>query len=102
METLLRDIMGDGSCRFAEFPQDVLWRAVRDHVAKLPGATLTGFVCDEVTEAWIDFQYRRHYFSINDQLGEYWFFVRDPSCSDEVLLEVVDHFRGLFSERGAE
>lgn len=51
---------------------------MRDHVEKLEGATLTGFLCDGVLEAWIDFSFRNHDFSINDQFSEYYFFVKDP------------------------
>ena len=84
--------MQDGSRWFAELQQTVLWQGVRDHVEKLSGAKLTGFLCDNVTEAWIDFRYRGHSFTVNDQNGEYWFFVSDPTCPDEILLEVLDHF----------
>lgn len=87
----------DGRRQFADLPQSVLWDAVRDHVSKLNDAKLTGFVCDYVTEAWIDFTYRGEKFSINDQLGEYWFFVKNPACGDEILSEVIAHFRLLLA-----
>ena len=32
-------------------------------------------------------------FSVNNQFGEWWFFVRDPSCDDAVLQTVVHHCR---------
>jgi len=92
---LINLIMHDGSLHFGDLPQTMLWYAVRDHVARLPGAALTGFVADDVTEAWIDFTYRGHTFSINDQLGDYWFFVKDPACPDDVLSEVLSHFAEL-------
>ena len=85
----------DGSRQFAELPQTLLWYDVRDHIPQLDGAKLTAFVCDGITEAWIDFEYCGHKFSINDQFGQYWFFVTDPSCPDLVLLEVYGHFRQL-------
>lgn len=85
----------DGSRQFATLPQSELWYAVRDHVAKLPGAKLTRFLCDNVTEAWIDFEYSGYRFTVNDQLAEYWFFSNDPRCPDEILEHVVDHFRKL-------
>ena len=85
----------DGSRRFAELPQTLLWDAVRDHIAKLDGANLTGFHCDGITEAWIDFEYRNHQFTINDQFGQYWFFVDDPTCPEPVLQEVFRHFWAL-------
>ncbi|HNO78419.1 MAG TPA: hypothetical protein PKN33_10205 [Phycisphaerae bacterium] len=92
MHRLLNHIAHDGSRQFGELWQNVLWYEVRDHVEKLTGAKLTDFVTDHVTQAWIDFAFRDHEFSINDQFGEYWFFVTDPKCPDEILLEVLDHF----------
>jgi hypothetical protein len=89
--------MHDGSRHFASLPATHDWFAVRDHVRSLPGARLTDFVCDGVTEAWIDFGYASHRFSINDQAGEYLFFVTDPACSDGVLRAVVDHWAGLLA-----
>ena len=58
--------MCDGSRNFAYLPESKDWYAVRDHVKKLRGAQLTKFLCDDVTEAWIDFAYRGFNFSIND------------------------------------
>lgn len=90
----------DGSRHFACLPQTQMWTKVRDHIDSLSGAVLTTFVCDNITEAWIDFTYRDHNFTINDQYGEYWFFVQDPVCPNEILDEVVQHFRLLLNEHG--
>jgi hypothetical protein len=76
-------------CSDASHPE---WERIRDAVPRLSGAHLSGFVTDHVTEAWIDFDFRSHRFSINNQNGEWWFFVDDPTCADEVLLAVLDHF----------
>lgn len=84
-------IMNDGSRHFGALPQTVLWYELRDHIKKLAGATVTGFITDDVTEAWIDFTYRGQQFSVNDQYGEYWFFVADPQCPDELLTAVLAH-----------
>ena len=65
---------------------------------RLPGATVTGFVTDFVTEAWIDITYRGQEFSINDQWGDYWFFVKDPACPDEIMAAVLDHCRLLLGQ----
>jgi len=40
---------------------------------------------------WIDFTYRGHQFSINNQFGNYWFFVDNPQCSEEILEAVLGH-----------
>ncbi len=90
--------MADGSRNFASLPQSVSWYDLRDQIANLPGAKLTGFVTDHVTEAWIDFTYLGHNFSVNDQNGEYWFFVGDPGCPDHILQAVLDHCKGLLIE----
>ncbi len=102
MEKLLNFIMSDGSRQFGELPQTVLWYRLRDHINTLPGATITGFLCDGVTEAWIDFAYQGHEFSINDQFGDYWFFVKDPACPDENLLSVLAQCRRLLMPEPAE
>jgi hypothetical protein len=94
-ERLYSIIMHDGSRHFGDLPQTVLWHALRDHIEELEGAVVTGFVTDEVTEAWIDFSYRGHEFSVNDQYGEYWFFVQDPECPDEILEAVLSHCKLL-------
>jgi hypothetical protein len=91
MSKLFNIEMGDGSRHFGDLPQTVIWYDLRDHIVKLDGATVTGFITDEVTEAWIDFDYRGHQFSVNDQYGDYWFFVQDPQCPDEILEQVLCH-----------
>jgi hypothetical protein len=88
---LLNIEMNDGSRHFGDLPQTVLWHEMRDHIEKLDGAEVTHFVTDNVTEAWIDFSYRGHRFSVNDQFGDYWFFVNDPTCPDEILEAVLSH-----------
>ena len=77
--------MNDGSRHFGELPHTKMWYGVRDHIKKLAGADLTDFITDHVTEAWIDFSYRHHRFSINDQFGAYWFFVNDPRVQTRFL-----------------
>lgn len=95
MDRLLDVRAHDGSRQFAALPATRNWYAARDHVHELPGAALTGFLCDGLAEAWIDFTYRENHFTLNDQLGEYWFFVADPACGDGVLKEVLAHWRRL-------
>lgn len=91
MVALLDERMSDGSRKFGEVPQQVLWEEMRDHLLRLPGATLTAFVCDGLTEAWIDFTFGGHAFSVNDQFGDYWFFVADPACPEALLRGVLEH-----------
>jgi hypothetical protein len=95
MPDLTHSIMRDGSRCFLALQPNADWYAVRDHVARLQGAELTDFVTDGITEAWIDFRYEGHCFSINDAPGEYWFFVEDPTCTDTILRTVASHFARL-------
>src|SRR5262245_26490165 len=65
--------MKDGSRHFTALPQTRLWQEVRDHVHLLPGARVTAFLYDNVTEASIDFAWRGQSFTIIDQIGGYRF-----------------------------
>lgn len=89
--------MHDGSRHFGSLPETYdpavpQWEVLRDAVGKLAGAQLSGFVTDHVTEAWIDFTFAAQRFSINNQQGEWWFFAADPTTSELLLHEVLDHF----------
>jgi len=95
---LLTRTTNDGSRWFAELPESRSWRELRDHLARLSGVYITKFLTDEVTEAWIDFAYRGHTFSVNNQFGDYWFFVREPGCPDDILIEVVSHCQPFLHE----
>ena len=94
---LLNIAAKDGSRHFGSLPQAILWHELRDRLAKLDGVAITEFVTDGVTEAWVDFLYQGHSFSINDQFGEYWFFVNDPKCPEEILRKLLGHFSVLLN-----
>ena len=83
--------MKDGSRNFGDLPVTVSWHGLRNHISKLDGAVVTGFITDEITEAWIDFSYCGHQFAVNNQFGDYWFFVDNPKCPDEILEAVLFH-----------
>jgi hypothetical protein len=94
MGALSHQIMADGSRMFGSLELPVLWDTLRMHAEKLPGVRVTGFV-GNVVEGWVEFAYRGHAFVMNNAVeGEYWFFVEDPDCPDEVLVEVLGYFRG--------
>ena len=90
--------MNDGSRHFADMPEAVFFDDLADHTEELEGALITEFITDGVIEMWLEFEYRGQHFSVNNQLGDYWFFVRDPNCPEEILLEVCDHFRHLLEK----
>ena len=88
----------DGSREFVDFNECASWEELRDPLARLPGAEITGYVTDHVTAVWIDFTYGGHQFSVNNQMGQYWFFVQDPLAPDAVLLAVAEHAPRLLGE----
>ena len=87
--------MRDGSRHYAALPETESWERLHEHVRGLEGVSDTGMITDGVTEAWIDFRYRGQEFSINNQSGEFWFFVEDPACPAEVLEAVLNHCKLL-------
>lgn len=90
--------MHDGSRQFAALPECEPWSILREHIATLDGATVTDYLNDNVTEVWIKFEFANHRFAINNQFAEYWFFVDDPSCEDEVLSQIVEHCSMLLNK----
>lgn len=99
MSKLLDDRMHDGSRNFALLPQRRSSLRVLLHVVSLWGAVPTAYLPSAIAGTWIDFRYRGHRFSINSQYGDYWFFVRDPSCPEPILGAVVAHFELLLLGR---
>jgi hypothetical protein len=91
--TILDFRMHDGSRHFAELPEACEWEKLREHIALLPGAKVTNYLTDHVVEMWLDFSYQGHDFTVNNPLGSFWFFVRDPGCPDEILTAVGEHCR---------
>ena len=96
----------DGSRNFADLPEtyDVAapqWHALRAHVATLTGAAVTGFITDDVTEAWIDFTFAGHTFHLNNQCGAWWCIVDEPACPDPILLQVALHLETLLAPLAA-
>lgn len=87
--------MHDGSRQFAELPEACTWDELRQHIQRLPGATVTNYVTDHVTEIWLDFSFRGHAFTINNQFGDFCFFVGDPACPDDTLTAIVEHCESI-------
>ncbi|QDT57072.1 hypothetical protein Pan44_51370 [Caulifigura coniformis] len=84
--------MKDGSRQFADVPERVLPGQLRKIIAKLPGVEIVSFIASVAEiEAWIEFRYRDYDFAINNQNVEYWLFVRQPECPEEILREVALH-----------
>lgn len=87
--------MADGTRHFACLPAvadpgEGPWHRLKRALEAAPGVTLTKFVTDDVTEAWLDFEFRGHQFSANNQFDEWWLFVQEPSCPPEILAALHD------------
>ena len=83
---LTNERMHDGSRHFVLLPQSAAPLRLLFRIFTLPGAFPTAYL-PSVIGSWIDFRYKGHRFSINNQYGEFWFFVQDPNCPDQVLLK---------------
>lgn len=92
------DGIKEGSRHFVDMPEVVFFDEFCEHTEKLEGVEITDFVTDGVVEMWLDFEFRGHKFSVNNQLGDYLFFVKNPECPEEILLEVIAHFRELLEQ----
>jgi hypothetical protein len=87
----------DGGRQFAALPQMTDPVTLRDHFAKLPGVKV-GLFLDSVSESWIEFELEGHEFSVNDQFGEFWFFVKNPDAPDQLLERVTSHAIALLGD----
>ena len=94
-DDLLEIKMNDGSRHFVDMPEVVFFDEFYDHTEKFEGAEITEFLTDGVVEMWLDFKFRGHKFTVNNQFGDYWFFVENPECPEEILLEVIAHYSKL-------
>lgn len=85
-------------------PETVSYSSLCRHIRRLTGAKLTfpntDLIEDYAIAMWFDFNYRGYEFSINNQFGEYWFFVNDPTCPDKILEIVAQHFSRLLQSKG--
>lgn len=85
----------DGSRNFSELPESCSWDKLKKHIQRLPGARIKDYISDQVTEMWLDFSFSGHTFTVNNQMGDFWFFVQDSNCPDEILTVVVEHCETL-------
>ena len=95
--TLLDHRAHGGARRFASFREGVPPERLRAHLGRLAGLSLGEFLTDRMTEAWIDFTYRGYDFTVNNQVGQFWFFVDQPDAPASVLEEVTAHVSKLLA-----
>ena len=96
-------VVNDGSRNFMDLPEDLIgWNSLYEYLGLLDGAEKTGYLTDRVTEVWMDFSFRGYDFSVNNQMGNYWFFAENPQCPEDILLEIAVHCEKLFDDRRLE
>jgi hypothetical protein len=96
MPKLISETMHDGSRLFVLLPQSKSSLRLLLHIFSLSGAYPTSFT-PSLGETWIDFHYQGDRFTINNQFGDYWFFVANPGCPDAKLQKVADHFAKILN-----
>ena len=95
LDDLLERKIKGGARHFVDLPEVIFFDDFYDYTEEFEGAEITEFLTNGVVEMWLDFEFRGHKFTVNNQFGDYWFFVENPECPDEILLEVIAHYRRL-------
>ena len=86
-------IMNDGSFLFFDMPASISWDELRARIENLDGARITNVISDLIVELWLDFTFCGHQFSVNNPMGEYWFFVEDAKCPRAILDIVINQLK---------
>jgi hypothetical protein len=87
-------LAAESQLQFAQFPMKRSWRAIRDNVPSLRGASVVLFVGSDY-DSWLIYTYNGHEFSINDEDAELKFHVQDRDCPPQILDIVCKHFAWL-------
>ncbi len=80
---------------FVDFPEVVYSDDLADHIAELPGCEITRFEADGIVSAVIEFEFAGHKFEVNNDFADFRFYVEDPECDEDILLELINHLRQL-------
>src|SRR5690606_1132288 len=77
--TMLTAVPSESQLQFAQFPMKRSWRAIRDNIPNLRGASVVLFVGSDY-DSWLIFTYNGHQFSINNEDAVLKFRVQDGGC----------------------
>lgn len=87
-------ILNDGSRHFLSLPQSIRVEDLISRITAFPDMEVT-HVLSSIPESWVDFEFEGQKFSVNDQFGEYWFFVDSPQCPLDILTVLRDRLVGI-------
>ena len=94
---LLNFKANDNIRNFYAFPFHIDWYKINDRLNSISDIEVNDFITDGIIEAWIDFTYKNHKFSINNQFSEYWLFDNSGECEEEILQEHLNKIERDFS-----
>lgn len=98
----LRDNMNDNARHFVDLPEVIFFDELSDHLEELPGYQLNEFEVDGVVGLWIEFEWANNKFFVDNQPGDYRFYVEDPKCEEGILLEISNHLRSLLEKKAMD
>ena len=81
---------------FAELPFSRSWREIRQHVGRLHGACVTGFIAEHGAGR-LGFFYKHYRFCIRNRGARLEFCVDEAEDLDPVVCKVQGHFASLLS-----
>lgn len=90
-----REDLVENARHFVDFPEVIFFDEFADYVEELKGTEIINFEADGIFEIWLEFTFQTYRFFVINRLGDYRFYVEDEKCSDEILLEIANHFRKL-------
>ena len=95
----LREKAGKDARHFVDFPEVIFFDELADHLSELFGCEITEFEADGVFAVWVEFEYRDQKFFVDNAMGDYRFFVEDPQCEEDILMEIANHMRLLLERQ---
>ncbi len=98
----LRENLSDNARHFADFPGVIFFDDFADHIEELFGAEITRFEADGTIEMWLEFDFRKQHFIVDNKFGDYEFYVENAECPEYILLEIANHFRQLLETDDSE
>ena len=82
--------MHDGSRQFYTMQKTIAWNDLISRLERLNRLVVKEFLPSLTLGSWLEFSFKGYNYCVNEQMGMYWFLVKDPTCPEEILVEVVE------------